>query len=44
MSIFVVGLHHTGNSLLTARLAMTGANPGPSDGLTGTNEYKPKGF
>lgn len=44
MSVFVVGMHRSGTSLLTALLAMTGLNPGPVDALTGPNEYNPKGF
>lgn len=44
MSIFVVGMHRSGTSVLTALLAMAGADPGPSGELTGANEFNPKGF
>jgi hypothetical protein len=42
--LFVVGMHRSGTSLLTALLALCGANPGPERNLTGPNQHNPKGF
>lgn len=44
MSLFIVGMHRSGTSLLTGLLAMCGADVGPRQGLTGSNRHNPKGF
>jgi hypothetical protein len=44
MSLFVVGMHRSGTSLLTALLAMSGAETGSHKALTGPDRHNPKGF
>lgn len=44
MSLFVVGMHRSGTSLVTALLALAGADTGPRKQLTGANRHNPKGF
>lgn len=43
-SLFVVGMHRSGTSLLTALLVCCGANAGPEHELTRPNQHNPKGF
>lgn len=42
--LFVIGMHRSGTSLLTALLARCGAHPGRAEDLTGPNQHNPKGF